>query len=145
MTTSETGIDFRMHSGGQSSPRLSSCTCRIDRYLSTLFWQIGIPANNLGFCFLRDAVKFILEEPDLQYRLMHGLYPKIAAHRNSTVYCVEHSIRCAISSAWTRGRPELVEEMLGRGVMSAYDKPTNGELIALIAENIRLLLQEGKL
>ena len=115
----------------------------IDRYLSSLFLQIGIPANQRGFEFLHKAVQFVIEEPALQRQLMHGLYPKIAEHFHTTVSCVEHSMRCAITIAWKRGRPELAERLLGRGVITSYDKPTNGELIALVAENVRLLLSES--
>lgn len=117
----------------------------VDRYLSNLFLQIGIPANQHGFRFLRESVRLVLLDPSLQHRLMHGLYPQVAQRFNSSVYCVEHSMRCAITTAWNRGRPELVEKLLGRGVITAYDKPTNGEMIALVAENVRLLISEGKL
>ena len=117
----------------------------IDRYLSNLFLQIGIPANKHGFRFLRESVRLVLMEPDLQHQLMRGLYPQVARRFNTSVYCVEHSMRCAITAAWNRGRPELVEKLLGRGVITPYDKPTNGEMIALVAENVRLLLSEGKL
>lgn len=118
---------------------------QIDRYLSSLFLQIGIPANRPGYRFLREAVHLVLEEPALQNMLMRGLYPRIAENFHTSVYCVEHSMRCAITAAWSRGRPELAEKLLGRGVMTAYDKPTNGEMIALVAENVRLLLMENHL
>lgn len=117
----------------------------IDRYLSNLFLQIGIPVNQQGFRFLNEAVKLVLIEPTLERRLMRGLYPKIADHFHTSVYCVEHSMRCAITAAWNRGRPDLVEKLLGRGVITAYDKPTNGELISLVAENVRLLMKENML
>lgn len=120
-------------------------SCQLDRYLSNLFLQIGIPANKLGFRFLRESVRLVLLDPSLQHRLMHGLYPLVAERFNTTVYCVEHSMRVAITAAWARGRTELIEKQLGRGVITAYEKPTNGELIALISENIRLLIREGKL
>lgn len=117
----------------------------LDRYLSNVLLQIGIPANKMGYRFLRESVRLALQDPTLLNRLMHGLYPQVAARYNTTVYCVEHSMRMAINAAWSRGRTEVVEKLLGRGVITAYDKPTNGELIALLAENARLLMQEGKL
>lgn len=117
----------------------------VDRYLSHLFLQIGIPANKLGFHFLREAVQLVLQDPSLQHRLMRGLYPQIAQRHHTSVYCVEHSMRCAIASAWSRGRPEMVEKLLGRGVITPYDRPTNGEFIALVAINIRMLLEEHPL
>jgi len=114
----------------------------IDRYLSNLFLQIGIPANQQGFRFLNEAVKLVLKDPALERRLMRGLYPSLAERFHTSIYCVEHSMRCAITTAWNRGRPELVEKLLGRGVITAYDKPTNGELISLVAEKTRLLIDE---
>ena len=114
----------------------------IDRYLSNLFLQIGIPANQQGFRFLNEAVKMVVQEPMLEHRLMRGLYPRLAEHFHTSVYCIEHGMRCAITTAWNRGRPELAEKFLGRGVMNAYSKPTNGELISLVAENVRLLINE---
>ena len=120
-------------------------SCQLDRYLSNLFLQIGIPANKLGFRFLRESVRLVLLDPSLQHRLMHGLYPLVAERFGTTVYCVEHSMRVAITAAWARGRTDLIEKLLGRGVITAYEKPTNGELISLVVENIRLLIREGKL
>lgn len=124
---------------------LSVPSCRLDRYLFNLFVQIGIPVNKPGFRFLCDAVKLVLRDPSLQHRLMHGLYPQIALRYGKSAYCVEHSMRMAITDSWNRGRTELIEQKLGRGVITAYEKPTNGELIALVAENVRLLVREGKL
>lgn len=141
-----------LHTAADPSPVLkalmeedSILSHQIDRYLSNLFLQIGIPANKLGYRFLRESVRLVLAEPSLQHKLMHGLYPRVAERFQTSVYCVEHSMRCAITSAWNRGRPELVEKLLGRGVITAYDKPTNGELIALVAENLRLLISEQRL
>lgn len=114
----------------------------VERYLSHLFLQIGIPANKIGFHFLREAVQLVLQDPSLQHRLMRGLYPQIAQRHHTSVYCVEHSMRCAIASAWSRGRPEMVEKLLGRGVIPPYDRPTNGEFIALVAINIRMLMEQ---
>lgn len=118
---------------------------QVDRYLSNLFLQIGIPPNKLGYRFLRESIRLVLQDDSLQHRLMHGLYPMVAERFHTSVYCVEHSMRCAITAAWNRGRPELVEKLLGRGVITAYDKPTNGEMIALVAENLRILIQEKRI
>lgn len=126
-------------------PKVSTPPCSVDRYLYSLFLQLGIPANKRGFHHLCVAVKLALENPELQHHLMHGLYPKVAEQLGTNVCCVERSIRTAITSAWNRGRPDLIEKHLGRGVITPYEKPTNSEMISLIAENVRLLIQEGKL
>lgn len=126
-------------------PKVSTPPCSVDRYLYSLFLQLGIPANKRGFHHLCVAVKLALENPELQHHLMHGLYPKVAEQLGTNVCCVERSIRTAITSAWNRGRPDLIEKHLGRGVITPYEKPTNGEMISLITENVRLLIQEGKL
>lgn len=126
-------------------PKVSTPPCSVDRYLYSLFLQLGIPANKRGFHHLCVAVKLALENPELQHHLMHGPYPKVAEQLGTNVCCVERSIRTAITSAWNRGRPDLIEKHLGRGVITPYEKPTNGEMISLITENVRLLIQEGKL
>ena len=128
-----------------SVPQAVAHDIMVDRYLSHLFLQIGIPANKIGFLFLREAVQLVLADPSLQHRLMRGLYPQIAQRYHTSVYCVEHSMRCAIASAWSRGRPDIVEKLLGRGVIPPYDRPTNGEFIALVAVNIRLALEENQI
>lgn len=120
-------------------------TQKINSYLSNLLLQIGIPINKHGFQYLREAIRLVLLEPSLQNRLMHGLYPLMAEQYGSSVYCVEHGMRCVIIAAWERGRPDLVEKLLGRSVAIAYDRPTNGEMIALIAEHVRAMLRAGKL
>lgn len=129
---------------------LPNCTAAaqdimVSRYLSYLFLQIGIPVNKSGFYFLIEAVQLVLKDPRLQRRLMQGLYLQIAEHHQTSVYCVEHSMRCAIASAWSRGRPEMVEKLLGRGVIPPYERPTNGEFIALVAVHIRFAMEEKAL
>ena len=94
-------------------PKVSTPPCSVDRYLYSLFLQLGIPANKRGFHHLCVAVKLALENPELQHHLMHGLYPKVAEQLGTNVCCVERSIRTAITSAWSRGRPDLIEKQLG--------------------------------
>jgi len=59
---------------------------QIDRYLTNLFLQIGIPANKLGYRFLCESIHAVLEEPALQHKLMHGLYPLVAQRFDTSVY-----------------------------------------------------------
>lgn len=129
----------------ESATQESARNRRIDRYLSNLFLQIGMPANKAGFRYLREAIRLVIQDPSLERRLMRGLYPLVAERFGSSAYCVEHGIRCAITAAWIRGKPETIEQLLGRGVMPPFDRPTNSEFISLVAEKIHDLIEDGKL
>ena len=54
----------------------------------------------------------------------------------STPSKVERSIRHAIEVAWYRGKIENLNQFLGMKIYGKEDKPTNSELIALIADKL---------
>ena len=110
---------------------------RVERKLAGLLLQLGIPAHLSGYRFLQEAVRATLRQPQLLDHLMHDLYPRVAQSCRSTTCGVERSIRQAITLAWERGRPEETSKVLGRNVNPYYEKPTSGELIALVAEKMR--------
>ena len=64
------------------------------------------------------------------------LYPVIADRFGSTPRNVEHAIRHAIEICWQRGRVERLNDLYGFRVVAQADKPSNSELIALIADRI---------
>ena len=111
-----------------------------ERRISVLMLGLGIPAHVKGYRFLEEAVLSAIVEPIQPGRLMHDLYPRIAAKYHTTAVCVERSIRNAIQIAWIRGRPEESSRLLRRSVSADYERPTNSELIAQIAEHVRLYM-----
>ena len=113
------------------------------KWISELLWDIGIPLNVHGYRYLLDAVRLSLSQPAMSNNLSHQLYPCIAKRYDTSPSCVERSIRHAIQLAWTRGRLTAANDLFGRSFNFAYEKPTNGEMIALLTEKVRIKQYES--
>ena len=110
----------------------------LEERIANLFLTVGIPAHIKGYQYLREAVKMVIDNPDLMGRITKELYPGIAHRFGTTSSKVERAIRHAIEVAWNRGRIEALDEAFGRNVCSLDDKPTNGEFIALVSDRLRV-------
>ncbi|MBQ8536788.1 MAG: sporulation transcription factor Spo0A [Clostridia bacterium] len=124
---------LRQIPGGVTAP---DKTRTLDERLSSLFLTIGIPAHIKGYQFLREAVKMVIETPDIINRITKELYPGIGRRFNTSASKVERAIRHAIEVAWNRGRIETLNTVFGCKVATKEDKPTNGEFIAMIADKL---------
>ncbi len=125
-------LNMRMH---QES---SAGADNLEERIANLFLTVGIPAHIKGYQFLREAVKMVIDNPDLMSRITKELYPGIAHRFGTTSSKVERAIRHAIEVAWNRGRIEALDEAFGKNVCSLDDKPTNGEFIALVSDRLRI-------
>lgn len=121
---------FRL-TGGSRTPSM-------DEKLASLFLTIGIPAHIKGYQFLREAVKMVVENPDVINRITKELYPGVAHHFGTSASKVERAIRHAIEVAWSRGRIDTLNKAFGCKVATREDKPTNGEFIAMLADKLSL-------
>lgn len=110
----------------------------VDERIATMFLTIGMPAHIKGYQFLREAVKMVMDNPDMINRITKELYPGIAHRFNTTSSKVERAIRHAIEVAWGRGRIEVINQVFGSNVCTLENKPTNGEFIALVADKLSL-------
>ena len=113
---------------------------QLDEKISNIFISIGIPAHIKGYQFLREAVKLAVEEPEIIGSITKRLYPAIAEKFETSSSKVERGMRHAIEVAWNRGKIENINSLFGLRIYSSNEKPTNGELIALIADK---MLMEG--
>lgn len=108
----------------------------LDEKLANLFISVGIPAHIKGYQYLREAVKITIDNPDMIGCLTKKLYPAIAGRFSTSPSRVERAIRHAIEVSWNRGKIENINNIFGMKVYDQYEKPTNGELIALIADKM---------
>ena len=106
----------------------------VDERVANLFLAIGIPPHIKGYQYLREAVRMVMADRDMINRITKELYPGIARRYDTSSSKVERAMRHAIEVAWSRGRLESTNQMLGMKLFSERDKPTNGEFIALIAD-----------
>ena len=123
---------------GREALRETTAAERISRLLAA----IGVPTNLLGYDYLRTALTEGLARPELLRGLSRRLYPAVAIRHGVSAGSVERAIRHAIVQTWARGGGERCRSLMGRYASSVGDRPTNGELIALLAD--RLALEQQK-
>ena len=112
----------------------------LENRVTDMIHEIGIPAHIKGYHFLREAVKLAVTDPEIISSITKRLYPTIAEKFATSPSKVERGMRHAIEVAWNRGKIENINNLFGLQIYGANEKPTNGELIALIADK---MLMEG--
>ena len=70
----------------------------------------------------------VVENMDLLNFITKQLYPEIAKAYNTTASRVERAIRHSIEVAWSRGKPEVMNEIFGYTIHTGKGKPTNSEI-----------------
>lgn len=112
----------------------------LEAEISAVLSRMGISASIKGYHFIRRAVMMATEEPEVLIGITKGLYPDLAKMFKTSSSKVERAIRHAIESAWKKNGPQVYFELAG---YMQYDKPTNGQFIAVLAEYFRLGLGRG--
>lgn len=112
--------------------------CELERYITEIMLDIGVPAHLKGYHYLREAIMLSGRDMEVVCSVTKLLYPTIAKHFRTTDQKVERAIRNAIEVSWTRGNVETFEKMFGYSVLSGRARPTNSEYIARIADKVRL-------
>ena len=112
--------------------------CDLERYITDIMLDIGVPAHLKGYHYLRDAIMLSGRDMEVVCSVTKLLYPTIAKRFRTTDQKVERAIRNAIEVSWTRGNVETFEKMFGYSVLSGRARPTNSEYIARIADKVRL-------
>lgn len=112
--------------------------CELERYITEIMLDIGVPAHLRGYHYLRDAILLSGRDMEVVSSVTKLLYPTIAKRFKTTNQKVERAIRNAIEVSWTRGNAETFEKMFGYSASSGRTRPTNSEYIARIADKVRL-------
>ena len=120
----------------------------IEQELADIILEVGVPPNITGYKFLREAIIDVVKDQNLATSITKGLYPLVAEKFDTSSNKVERSIRHAIEVAYNSGKILNLNTRFGLQIFGKYDKPSNGQLIALIAdrliiENFHELYQKG--
>ncbi len=116
--------------------------CELERYITDIMLEIGVPAHLKGYHYLRDAILLSGKDMEVVSSVTKLLYPTIAKRFRTTDQKVERAIRNAIEVSWTRGNVATFEKMFGYSVQGGRTRPTNSEYIARIADKVRLDVKE---
>lgn len=112
--------------------------CELEKYITDIMLDIGVPAHLRGYHYLRDAILLSGKDMEVVSSVTKLLYPTIARRFRTTDQKVERAIRNAIEVSWTRGNEDTFEKMFGYSVSTGRNRPTNSEYIARIADKVRL-------
>ncbi|MBQ8637170.1 MAG: sporulation transcription factor Spo0A [Clostridia bacterium] len=110
----------------------------LETVVTEFMHELGMPAHIKGYQYIRTAIMMVVNNMDLLNYITKQLYPDIAKKYGSTSSRVERAIRHSIEVAWTRGRPETMNNIFGYTIDTGKGKPTNSEFIAMVADRIRL-------
>lgn len=120
---------------------MNICTvkdCELERYITNVMLDVGVPAHLKGYHYLRDAILLSGRDMEVVSSVTKLLYPTIAKRFKTTEQKVERAIRNAIEVSWARGNAETFEKMFGYSARTGRTRPTNSEYIARIADKVRL-------
>lgn len=113
--------------------------------VSKMLIEIGAPANLQGYKYLKEAVGMVVEDATLINNITKRLYPLIAERENVSSSVVERSIRHCVDCAILRKNTRGINAVFNCEVYDPYYKPSNSELIALLAEKIETERAENHL
>lgn len=125
--------------GKEKSSIIQYPTRDLEKDVTDMIHEIGVPAHIKGYQYLREAIMMSVEDMEMLNSITKILYPTIAKKFQTTPSRVERAIRHAIEVAWSRGKMETLDALFGYTINTGKGKPTNSEFIALIADKIRLL------
>ena len=115
---------------------------RLESMVTEVIHEIGVPAHIKGYKYIREAIILAVKDMDIINAVTKCLYPMVARRYGTTSSRVERAIRHAIEVAWDRGDIEVLQKYFGYTVSNVKGKPTNSEFIALIADRLKLKIQE---
>ncbi len=110
----------------------------LERYITDILLDVGVPAHLKGYHYLRDAIMRAGRDMEVVNSVTKLLYPEIARRFKTTDQKVERAIRNAIEISWNRGNVETFEKLFGYSALSGRNRPTNSEYIARFADKVRL-------
>jgi sporulation transcription factor spo0A len=109
---------------------------QIRKYVTKILSDLGVPANLTGYNYLKTAIELYVQNENLYKKAIMNLYAEIAGNYQTNARCVERSIRTVIDTIYYK-TPTRIENFFSYPV----GKPRSSELIVLIAEKIRFLLE----
>src|SRR5699024_2973387 len=110
----------------------------LEANITNIIHEIGVPAHIKGYMYLREAITMVYNDIELLGSITKVLYPDIAKKYNTTASRVERAIRHAIEVACSSWNIESISALVGYTVNVSKDKSTNSEVIAMVADRLRL-------
>ena len=104
--------------------------------LESLMNDLGVPRHEGREC-LALAVTLAWYDVGWLESMKDGIYPEVARRRGVTPAQAERAMRHVIDAAWRNGAIEHQHRIFGDTIDARRGKPTCGEMIAQLAEELR--------
>lgn len=104
--------------------------------------EIGMPDKRIGHRYAVEAIRLVAENEDYIHMIHRKLYPTVAEKFDVLPNQVERNIRRGIESAWDRGDLKVLAKYFGNTVSRYSCRPTVGEFIARIANEVNQRMKE---
>lgn len=111
-------------------------------YLSARLRELLFSPRHKGFEYLKESVLLMQRQPDIS--ITKELYPRVGASSGSSAIQVERAIRSAINAAWSQAQGTSWAQLFLPGPDGAVPRPSNGQLIARLSEELEEKLVETK-
>lgn len=115
--------------------KIADKNTRISKYVTKILLELGIPTNRKGYYYLKTSIELVIKSENLFSQEIMNLYSEVARLCHTNADCIERSIRTAIETVYYKNSKRF-ENFFDYPV----GKPQNSELINLIAEKVKLLI-----
>ena len=112
-----------------------------EQEIRRILLELGAPDHLVGHDYVVQGILLVIQDRMYINNITFGLYPQLAVMFDTTPARVERAIRHLIEVTWARGDFETTQRYFGNIVSASKGKPTNGEFIARIANEIRQRIQ----
>ena len=103
--------------------------------------KLGLPPDHQGYCYLRSAILLVVDDSNMISHITDVLYPTIAREHGITDQSATAAIRHVIDVTWDSGDADALNSYFGYTIQNTRRMPTDREFIAMIADDIRLEIQ----
>lgn len=111
--------------------------------ITKILIELGIPINLQGFKYFRECVYKVIKEPLVMKKVTKCLYPQVGDIFDVKGTVVERCMRHAADLGYYKTGFKSINKYFGISCLDGWNyKPTNSELVALIAEFLRMNLDE---
>lgn len=107
--------------------------------IEKLVRDAGVSDSQKGFYYIIESVSQIYHDRSLVNAMIKQLYPSVAEKFNVSHTKIERAICHAIEQAWEDNGFHNINQFFIPNSMHIYDKPSNAEFIAMIADRLMLL------
>ncbi|MPN58222.1 Stage 0 sporulation protein A [bioreactor metagenome] len=113
----------------------------MDKKVTRILRDLSVPANIIGYEYLKTAILLCLENKSLIHQVTKGIYSNIAQLYDTTPSKVECAIRYAVKISLSNTKPETLKQYIGLNENASQKSSSmvaNSKYIAAIVEAIKL-------